>query len=117
MIKKIALGGGILLVIIVSYSLFNQISSTLNVSNRISSLTDALNRAEVKNNELKKRLSETKSPQFVEEVARNKLGLAKPGETVVIIPDEKIKEILGASNSASEIRLPNWLGWLKVFFK
>lgn len=117
MIKKIGFGVIILVVIVVIYSLFNQIIATLNVSGRLNKVADSLSKAEIKNRELKNRLSQIKSPQFVEEVARNKLGLAKPGETVVIIPDEKIKEILGASDSAKEARLPNWLGWLRVFFK
>ena len=65
---------------------------------------------------MKKKLIRIQSPEFIEEEIRNKLGFAKKGETVVVIPDEKLKSVLGASSSA-QIRLPNWLGWLRVFFQ
>ncbi len=39
------------------------------------------------------------------------------GETVVVIPDEKITSVLGTSQLAAVVRLPNWLGWWRVFFK
>lgn len=115
MIKKIALTVAILALVVIVYKLFNQISNTLNVSNRLNKQVESLSKAEIKNRELKEKLSQIKSPQFIEEVARNKLGLAKPGETIVIIPDEKIRQILGASQTALT-RLPNWLGWLKLFW-
>ena len=68
------------------------------------------------NKELKKKLARIKALDFIEAEARDKLGLSKKGETVVIIPEDKLKLVMGASQSA-QIRLPNWLGWLKVFFK
>ena len=116
MVKKITFGIIILIVIVVAYNLINQIISTLSVSDRLGQALESVHQAEIKNKELKKKLSEIKSPEFIEEQARDKLGLAKPGETVVIIPDEKIKEILGATSS-SEPKFPNWLGWFKVFFR
>lgn len=116
MFKKIAIGAVILVVVFITFNLIKQIMDALNVSKRLDEAAERVYQAEIKNKELKKKLSEIKSPQFVEEEARNKLGLAKKGETIVIIPDEKIKEILGSTESA-EPRLPNWLGWLRVFFK
>lgn len=83
---------------------------------RLSDSVNAVYKLEIKNKELKKRLAEVQSPDFIEKEVRNKLGLSKKGETVVVIPEDKLKLILGASTSA-QIRLPNWLGWLKVFFK
>ncbi|MEK7617083.1 MAG: septum formation initiator family protein [Patescibacteria group bacterium] len=114
MIKKFTIGLIILVVGFISFNLIKQITDTLNVSERLNQAADRVFISEVKNKELKKRLSEIKSPEFVEEIARNKLGLGKEGETLVIIPDKKIKEILGVTSS-SEPRLPNWLGWLRVF--
>lgn len=117
MFKKIGITVAALIVLVVIYNLVSQISDALKSGERLSRQAEEVYKLEAKNKELKKKLSEIKSPQFIEEEARNKLGLAKEGETLVIIPDEKIKEILGATDSAQEQRLPNWLGWLKVFFK
>lgn len=54
------------------------------------------------------------SEEFIEQEARNRLNLGKPGETVVILPPNvgELEEI--ASNVAPE--LPNWQRWLKLFF-
>lgn len=106
-----------LIILVIVYHLISQIWQTTKSGERFSRAVNKLYSLEVKNKELKQKLSEVKTPQFIEEQARNKLGLSKPGETVVVIPPEKISEVLGLSGKIEEIRLPNWLGWLKVFFK
>lgn len=63
-------------------------------------------------------LSKSLKAGYIEQEARNKLGLAKPGETVVIMPEatrsgnqtEPSKEI------QSEPIMPNWKKWWKLFF-
>lgn len=116
MLKKFGIGIGILIVVLVAFNLVNQIFNTVKSGERLSKEAEEVYKLEAKNKDLKKKLSEVKSTQFLEEQARNRLGLGKKGETVVIIPEEKLKEVLGASESAQEARLPNWLGWLKVFW-
>ena len=105
-----------LICIVIAYNLLTQIFNALKSEERLSDAAQSLYNLEVKNKQLKQRLEEISSKDFIEEQARNKLNLSKLGETMVIIPDEKINEILGASESAQEKRLPNWLGWWKVFF-
>ena len=102
---------------VIAYNLLVQITDALKSGERLSTAAEKVYKLEAKNKELIQKLKEIQSPEFIEEMARNKLGLGKAGETIIIIPEEKIKEILGASNSAQEIRLPNWLGWLRVFFR
>lgn len=116
MIRKIVIGAGILLVLVIAYNLLNQITDALRSSDRLSAQAETVYKLEDKNRQLKKKLTQIQSAQFIEEQARDKLGLGKAGETTVIIPEEKLKSVLEASQSA-EIRLPNWLGWLKVFFR
>lgn len=116
MIKKVTIGVVILVVLVIIYNLLLQISSSLQSSDRLEAQADAVYKLEIKNKELKKKLTEIQSPEFIEQQARDKLGLGKNGETIVIIPDEKLKSMLQASQSA-EIRYPNWLGWWKVFFR
>lgn len=117
MLKKIGMVLAIIVAVFIIYSLINQILDALKSGERLSTEAESLYKLEAKNKELKKKLARIKSLEFIEKEARNKLGLGKPGETVIIIPDEKIKEILQASASAKEARLPNPLGWWKVFFK
>lgn len=116
MIKKIALGCIILVILFVVYNLVNQIIEATRSGERLSEAADVVYKLETKNKQLKNKLSQIQSPQFLEEEIRNKLGMSKKGETVVVIPEEKLKSVLGASQAA-EIKLPNWLGWWKIFFK
>lgn len=116
MVKKIGLGLIILIALLLAYNLVNQIYDAVKSGERLSQEAEQVYQLEAGNKELKKKLAEIKSPQFIEEQARNKLGFGKIGETVVIIPEEKIRQILGASESAQQARLPNWLGWLRVFW-
>lgn len=116
MVKKFVVVVIILISIVAGYNLISQIIEAAKSGERLSEAADTVYKLEMKNKELKKRLEGIQAPQFIEEEARNKLGLSKKGETVVIIPDEKIKQVLGVTESANAKRLPNWLGWWKIFF-
>lgn len=115
--KKLIIVVGILVILIFSFNIISQILSTLRSGDRLQQASDELYKLEVKNKELKKKLIQVKSPDFIETQARDKLGLARSGETVVVIPDGKLKQVLSASIKQEEIKLPNWMGWLKVFWR
>lgn len=55
------------------------------------------------------------SDEFVEEEARNKLNMARPGETIVILPPN-LAEVLGRQAKETVPELPNWQKWWKLFF-
>lgn len=67
----------------------------------------------------KKELSEKRqyyySQDFIEEEARNKLNMARPGETIVILPPN-LEELLGRQKLKQALELPNWKRWWKLFF-
>ncbi len=115
MIRKLSIGVIILLGLIIAYNLLVQITKALRSGERLSAQAETVYKLEAKNKQLKTELKNVLSPEFVEQQARNKLGLSKIGETIVIIPEEKLRAVMGTSQSAI-IRLPNWLGWLRVFF-
>lgn len=54
------------------------------------------------------------SESFIEEEARNKLNMARVGETVVILPPN-LKEVLGEKENQLTKPLPNWHQWLNLF--
>lgn len=74
------------------------------------------------NNELNQKLLDVKKPQFIEQQARDKLNMAKPGETVVVVPTEvldplaKINATISASFFDRPEKVPNWKRWWKLFF-
>ena len=55
------------------------------------------------------------SKEFIEEEARNKLNMARPNETIVILP-ENIKEALGQKQIQEQKEEPNWKKWWGLFF-
>ena len=80
----------ILGVLLATYSLINQIIGAFKSSDRLSDAVEKVYNLEAKNKELKEKLAQIKSPAFIEKQARDKLGFSKPGETVIIIPEQKI---------------------------
>ena len=65
------------------------------------------------NKELKSKLSQAQSSKFVEEEARNKLLLVKPGEEQVILP----QDLASSSDSAKKKDMrPNFRKWWDLFF-
>lgn len=69
-----------------------------------------LDKAKEENRRLKVRLTQVNSDSFVEEEARDKLFLVKPGESGVILPHETTE------NASKKPELPNWQKWLRLFF-
>lgn len=103
--------------LIIGYNLFGQIISTLKSGERLDLAAEKLHQLEIKNRELKKRLEQVKSPEFIEQQSRDKLGLVREGETLIVIPEERIDQILSLNKKMEEVKLPNPLGWWKLFFK
>jgi len=71
-----------------------------------------LTKEESKNQKLKAELSYVQTQKFIEEEARNKLFLVKPGEQQVLIPNKSIE------TSKTQVKqTPNWQKWLNLFFQ
>ena len=78
---------------------------------RIKQAEQEVRKQELENSELKKRLAEVQSPEFIEKEAREKLGLGKLGEEIIVLPQQ---------NAISNIQYPisnepNWRKWWKVY--
>jgi len=109
-----------LLIIIIGLGLI------VNLSRDIIRLVESLN--QVKRVEEQTREIETKrqallnkkdyyqTEEFIEEEARNKLNMTKPGETIVILP-ENLKAALGQEETSQQNEeSPNWKQWWELFF-
>ncbi|MCL5970176.1 MAG: septum formation initiator family protein [Patescibacteria group bacterium] len=69
-----------------------------------------------KNQGLKNKMSYADSPGFVEEEARNKLFMSKPGEAQVVLP-QGVGEAIDSSTGQYQKTIPNWKKWIELFFK
>lgn len=65
--------------------------------------------------DLQKRLEYVKSTEFIEKEAREKLGRSKPGETILILP-ENVEKVMGVEEEQKKEELPNWRLWYDLFF-
>jgi len=79
--------------LIISNWRINQRRSGL--TSQVRNLQEEIQVLEKKNQELKSGISQTSSQSYLEEVARESLGLKKPGEEVVVVlpPPEEGKEV------------------------
>src|SRR3989339_2037947 len=73
-----------------------------------------LEKLKQENEALTQELEYKKTDQFAEEEIRNKLGLAKEGEAVVILPKEGNKEQLTIDDG--QLTKPNLEKWQRLFF-
>ena len=69
------------------------------------------------NKELEEKLGEVQSTQFIEKQIRDKLGLAKEGEIIVVLPNEDVLRRLAPKIEEDETKLPdpNWKKWMNLF--
>lgn len=106
------------LVIIISLFIINNLVRSIwdlwQKQTLISNAQKQLEGQKAENKRLKDKLSEVSRPEFIEEEARNKLFMAKPGELQVLIS----KDLLQASESGKEKpdQSPNWRKWWNLFF-
>ena len=99
--------------------LTTNISKILSANGKISKAEQNLKTFQKENYELRQELQEVQKGQFLEKQARDKLGLAKEGEVVLVLPG---REIIKKANhdyqkpvETADV-LPNWQKWLKLIF-
>lgn len=99
-------------------SLIRNILRVVESNKRIEKAQDQVERLKKENEELEEKLAVTKSEGYIEKQLRDKLGLAKEGEIVIVLPDEKILETLAPKleEEGETLPDPNWKKWLKIFY-
>lgn len=108
--KKISIGIILILLLLLIKNITTSIISTQQRSQILRELEETL---QAKKNEevlLSQKLSIAKTDKFVEDEARSKLGLVKPGEKIVV--DEKIMPVKA---KIVPPELPNWKKWVNLF--
>lgn len=75
-----------------------------------------LDREKERNVQLKTELEQVQRPEFIEREAREKLGMVKEGETVVLLPKSQISNSNDQTREENEEKIPNWKKWWRLFF-
>jgi len=98
------------LVILLLIACFNIFQKRMDAQRELSILNNELNELTVENDLLNYTLGETYSDEFLERIAREELGMQKPGETVYIIKKEIDEvELLEKEKESFFERIINWL--------
>jgi len=79
----------IFLLVFTVYKFFVNYQQINKLKNKIDSLENAITLAEEDKIELQKELKNIDSPEYIEKIARDELGLVKPGELLLIPVEEE----------------------------
>ena len=107
----------ILGVIIVAISLVRNIVRAVNIRDRIKAEEVKVEVLRKEKEELEKKVAEAESDAYIEKQLRDKLGLAKEGEIILILPEDEILRKIAPVFQEEEDLLPDptWKKWLKLF--
>jgi cell division protein FtsB len=99
-------------------SLSRNIIKVREAKERLKEKEENIEKIKGENEELNQRADVFKSEEFIEKQLRDKLGLAKEGETIIVLPDEETIRKFAPSDEKEEEILPdhNWKKWFKLFF-
>ncbi len=113
--KKIAFFTIIIVLLLTINDLAHSIYSIWQKQDLIVQAQKDLDTEKNENKDLKKHIAQVNRPQFIESEARDKLLLAKPGEGVILIPNNQL-DIHSSSRAKPIDTRPNWQKWWNTFF-
>lgn len=106
-----------LVLILLVLSVIRNLSRVAMVSAEIRKQQAIIAKMRAENAELESEVNDAQSQVFIEKQIRDKLGLAREGEAIVILPDADTLRKLAPSQSQEADTLPDptWKKWLKLF--
>src|SRR5690348_12228152 len=113
-----AVGYGIwVLILLLSLSVARNMAKISGMKRDVQKELARMAKMQKENADLEAQIVAMQGPDFVEQQIRNKLGLVKEGEAVVILPDEETVKKLAPTINKEEETLPdaNWQKWLALF--
>lgn len=96
--------------------LLRSIVENLQRTDLVSERQTALQKEEQRNKNLQDKLREATSASFIEREARNKLGLVREGDTVVLVGPPGQAQDAHAFSESGDHNLSRWQKWWKLFF-
>ena len=103
--------------IILAISLIRNIISTRASIKTIEKKEEEVKALEEEQKELKDKLNAVSTDSFTEKQIRDQLGLSKPGEIVLVLPDDQtLKNLVpDMPEEEGELPPPNWKKWVNLF--
>lgn len=112
--KKIIYIAIVIILLVIINNLIHSISELWGKNELLTSAEKKLELEKEKNRKLKAELSYVQSQAFIEEQARNKLFMSKPGEQDILIQ----RSLIAPQKTKSKVDTrPNWQKWWNLFIK
>jgi cell division protein FtsB len=105
------------LVLLLLISTIKNIGRVRSINIAVQKEKDKVEKMKEENARLEAQIAQTQGEAFIEKQIRDKLGLAKAGEAIVVLPDPEILRKLAPQMPVEESTLPdpNWKKWIKLF--
>lgn len=104
-----------ILLVVVGYSIAKSLIRRAEIQKEVNNLQREIQDLENKNEQLVKLIDYLATDEFKEREARLQLGLQKPGENVVVVP-ELVSQESDNLSAAENSNLSNAQSWFKYFF-
>jgi len=103
-----------LVVLYLLYVVSKTMYQSYQVRKEVDDLKTSIAETQLSNKQLSEQIVYYQSASYQEKIARERMGLMKPGENVIVIlPEEKPKEVVKDPDDG----LPNYQKWWNFFFK
>lgn len=105
------------MIVILAFSAVRNVGKVAKIRSEIQKEKDKVAKIDKENKELETQVAKTQGEDFIEKELRDKLGLVKQGEVIVVLPDPEIVRKLAPRTPDEPQTLPdpNWKKWLKLF--
>jgi len=116
-VNKISHYALLIVVLLLGFTLVKNILKNVEIKKRIATERARVEKLKQDNADLTQKLTEIQSQEYIEKQLRDKLGLAKEGEIVVVLPDTTTLEKLAPEVPIEQETLPdpNWKKWIHLF--
>ena len=106
------------LIVLLSISTVKNVSRVISIRKQVEEEKTKVEKMEAENKALQAQINEAQGTEFIEKQMRDKLGLTKEGEAMVVLPDEDVVKSFAPPLTITENSLPdpNWVKWKKLFF-
>jgi cell division protein FtsB len=106
-----------ILALLLLVSTVKNIKKVADINNAVRTEKAKVEKMQEENAQLTAQIDQTQGEAYIEKQIRDKLGLAKPGEAIVVLPDPEILRQLAPQIPVEQNSLPdpNWKKWLNLF--
>jgi cell division protein FtsB len=106
------------LVVFLLISITKNIGRVMSIRRQVEEERVRVEKMEAENERVRAQIAEAQGADFIEKQIRDKLGLTKEGEAIVVLPDEAVLKSFAPARETDENALPdpNWMKWRNLFF-